>query len=106
MNYLKLTLLMTAFALFMASCGGGEADNAVTMNDADSTSIETTQETSAPEGDAYELSLTGSTVNWKGAKVLVGSHNGTLSFQSGTLFIKDGKLVGGSFTIDMNSLND
>lgn len=45
-----------------------------------------------------------SAVNWTGYKV-TGQHEGTINFQDGTLNFKDGKLVGGTFTIDMNTIN-
>ena len=42
---------------------------------------------------------------WTGSKVVGSSHNGTLSFKSGEVSFKNNTLVGGSFVIDMNSLN-
>ncbi|HIK66807.1 MAG TPA: YceI family protein [Flavobacteriales bacterium] len=44
-----------------------------------------------------------SSIQWKAEKV-VGSHEGEISLKSGELIYDDGNLVGGSFTIDMNSL--
>lgn len=44
-----------------------------------------------------------STVNWKGYKV-TGSHEGTIDLTEGELKMEDGKLVGGSFTIDVSTL--
>ncbi|PTX63438.1 polyisoprenoid-binding protein YceI [Kordia periserrulae] len=45
-----------------------------------------------------------SNVNWTGYKV-TGQHEGTINFKSGTLEFEDGKLVGGTFVIDMASIN-
>jgi polyisoprenoid-binding protein YceI len=45
-----------------------------------------------------------SKVNWTGYKV-TGQHEGTIDFKSGTLEFNDGKLVGGTFVIDMSSIN-
>ena len=45
-----------------------------------------------------------SSINWTGYKV-TGQHEGTINFQDGILKFKDGKLVGGTFTIDMTSIN-
>ncbi|MEL6832816.1 MAG: YceI family protein [Bacteroidota bacterium] len=45
-----------------------------------------------------------SVISWKGYKVL-GSHEGTLNLTNGDLQMQDGALVGGSFVIDMGSIN-
>lgn len=45
-----------------------------------------------------------STINWVGKKV-TGEHSGTISFKDGSLTWAKGKLTGGSFTVDMNSIN-
>ncbi len=44
-----------------------------------------------------------SVITWKGYKVL-GSHEGTLKLKDGNLEMKDGMLIGGTFTIDMTSM--
>lgn len=51
----------------------------------------------------YEVSVADSKLEWLGKKV-TGQHNGLISLKKGELTIKDGKLTGGSFTIDMNSI--
>ncbi len=45
-----------------------------------------------------------STISWVGKKV-TGQHAGTISFKDGALAFKSGKLTGGNFTVDMNSIN-
>lgn len=45
-----------------------------------------------------------SVINWKGYKV-TGSHTGTIKINAGNLQMEDGQLVGGSFTIDMKTIN-
>ncbi|WP_046743558.1 YceI family protein [Kordia zhangzhouensis] len=45
-----------------------------------------------------------STIQWTGYKV-TGQHEGTINFKGGALDFKDGKLVGGTFTIDMKTIN-
>ena len=50
------------------------------------------------------LNITESVITWKGQKVL-GSHEGTIKISEGGLeFDEAGMLAGGSFTIDMNSI--
>lgn len=45
-----------------------------------------------------------STIEWVGKKV-TGQHNGTVNFKDGAVVFKGKKLVGGSFTVDVASLN-
>jgi len=45
-----------------------------------------------------------SSINWVGKKV-TGEHSGTISFKDGSLTFKGKKLTGGTFTVDMNSIN-
>ncbi|WP_310379866.1 YceI family protein [Flavobacterium sp.] len=45
-----------------------------------------------------------SSINWVGKKV-TGQHNGTINIKDGDLVFKGKKLVGGSFTVDMASIN-
>jgi polyisoprenoid-binding protein YceI len=56
--------------------------------------------------DAVELQadLESSKIEWLGTKP-TGTHFGTLSILEGSIFIKDGKLLGGEFTMDMNSID-
>ncbi|WP_337041277.1 YceI family protein [Emticicia sp. 17c] len=44
-----------------------------------------------------------STFNWLGKKI-TGEHNGTIGIQSGNLEVDGSKLVGGTFTIDINTI--
>jgi polyisoprenoid-binding protein YceI len=46
-----------------------------------------------------------STIDWKGEKV-TGQHVGTIALKSGSLEMKDNKLTGGSFVIDMASIEN
>ena len=45
-----------------------------------------------------------STINWVGKQV-TGSHEGTINLKDGALVFKGNKLAGGSFTVDMTSIN-
>jgi polyisoprenoid-binding protein YceI len=45
-----------------------------------------------------------SNIEWVGKKV-TGQHNGTINFSEGTLVFKGKTLKGGSFTVDMKSIN-
>lgn len=51
----------------------------------------------------YEVNTEKSYVSWEGYKP-TGKHNGTVQLKSGSLETKEGKLVGGEFVMDMNSI--
>lgn len=51
----------------------------------------------------YTVDATASKVEWVGKKV-TGQHNGLISLKESSLDFEDGKLVSGSFAIDMTSL--
>lgn len=51
-----------------------------------------------------KIDVSKSTIEWVGKKV-TGQHSGTVNFKDGAIVFKGKKLTGGSFTVDMNSLN-
>ncbi len=50
-----------------------------------------------------KINTSKSKIEWVGKKV-TGQHSGTISFKEGVLNFKSGKLTGGSFTVDMTSI--
>ena len=57
-----------------------------------------------PHIDNVVVNAANSTVKWIGSKV-ASSHEGTVNIQKGILMIDHGTLVGGQFSIDMNSIS-
>lgn len=57
------------------------------------------------KADAFKVDVQKSSLNWLGKKV-TGSHNGTISLQSGTLQFNGKKLSGGKFVLDMTTIKD
>jgi hypothetical protein len=55
------------------------------------------------DAQVLKPSLDASQIKWLGTKP-TGTHNGTLSIKEGSLYVKDGELLGGEFTLDMNSI--
>lgn len=51
-----------------------------------------------------KIDVAKSNIKWVGKKV-TGSHDGTVNFKEGSLTWKGKKLTGGSFVVDMNSIN-
>lgn len=56
-------------------------------------------------GDKLAVNTGTSTITWMGNKV-TGKHTGSINLQSGELILNDGKLAGGTFFIDMASINN
>ncbi|WP_332453119.1 YceI family protein [Chryseobacterium aquaticum] len=68
---------------------------------------ENNEVTTTKEGDKYVIDTLNSKVEWKGYKVFKSEntgHFGTITFESGDVTVKDGKLESGKFVADMNSL--
>lgn len=53
----------------------------------------------------YSVDSDVSVVEWLGEKV-TGEHNGTVNLKEGSFDFEEGVLIGGSFTVDMNSIVD
>ncbi|WP_339895916.1 YceI family protein [uncultured Algibacter sp.] len=87
-------LFITALIISIMSCKD-KAKEAVT------TVAEAVEET--VNSEVYAVNNDVSTIEWKGFKP-TGSHNGTIAIERGVLDVADGKVVGGSFIIDMNSI--
>lgn len=68
----------------------------------DSTEVNKTEQTAAT-GVLHKIDLENSVVNWKGTKP-AGTHTGTIKFSDGEALVTDGKLQGGKFVLDMNSI--
>lgn len=93
---MKKLALMAALGLFVASCNSDKAAEATTGE---------AQEVTANAASETVALDSGSTVAWRGFKTYVQSeHLGTVNVQEGAFEVADGKLVGGTITIDMNSI--
>lgn len=58
------------------------------------------------EAKDVEVNTKASTIVWTGSKVVGKTHTGTLQLASGSLDISKGNLKGGSFVVDMTTLED
>lgn len=84
-------------AVVLASCGG----SATKSGDADSAA-------KAGEGAAtFKVDVAGSKLAWRGWKYVgTGEHKGSISLKEGELKVENGKVIAGSFVIDMASIKD
>lgn len=55
------------------------------------------------QGEAYAVDANQTQLFWEGTKV-TGKHNGTIQVSEGNVYVNDGQVTGGQFTIDMNSI--
>lgn len=94
-----LVLLSGLFFLTFTACNNAPAGEKVEAKDA-------VAKTSVSADKSVELDAASCKINWEGTKAMGGGHQGTINIQKGNLDIKDGQLVGGNITIDMNSLAD
>lgn len=95
----QATLMLISAALLATAC----------QNNPDGKKAETKEGTaqtaSSAEGTQLQIDTANSKLEWLGKKV-TGSHNGEIDISSGSVYVKDGKLTGGSFTMDMASIED
>lgn len=92
-NFLKITLL--AFITVGAmSCKNNEKNADVEVAEA----AEATE-----TAVAYTVDTAASTIKWEGKKPTA-THHGTISLADGTLFVNNGEIEAGDFTIDMKSI--
>lgn len=95
-KFLRLFAII-AMAGIAFSCGGPQGEKARTGD---------AQEVSVTTGDVtMNVDVTASKVEWTGTKP-TGQHHGTINISEGSLMLIDGNIVGGKFTIDMNSIVD
>ncbi|PKV52347.1 polyisoprenoid-binding protein YceI [Aquimarina sp. MAR_2010_214] len=91
------TLAITVLLIATYSCKGEK------QNETEASSAEEVKE--APtEAIKYNVDVASSSIHWTGSKP-TGKHSGTLSLANGTFEAKEGKVMSGSFVIDMTSIN-
>lgn len=97
----QIILGLSLASIALTSCKN-EAKETVETSEA--IVVETTK---TPADETYEVNVNNSTIAWEGfegIKLLASEHNGTINLSAGKLFVKDEKVVGGKFNIDMNSI--
>ncbi|MGB5418947.1 YceI family protein [Algibacter sp.] len=92
----KFATILCITALIVSTTGCKDK-----AKEAATTAAEAVEETT--NAAAYAVNTKASTIEWKGFKP-TGSHNGTIAIENGVLDIANGKIVGGTFIIDMSSI--
>ncbi len=93
-----LLILSVSVGVILSSCG--DAKKTASTEEAGETAEATT------ESVTYNVNTDDSKVTWMGAKVLDGSHTGTVAITNGSLSAKDGVVESGSFSLDMTSITE
>lgn len=93
---MKRIAMIFSAALVFAACNNAPKGDKATTTDS--------QAVPAAEGTSYAVD-SNSVVTWTGAKP-TGKHSGTFKLTEGSLAVKDNNISGGSFTIDINSINN
>lgn len=94
MKFFKSTLAVALLALFAVACG--PKGNTVETSEAKEVA-------SQDNAIAMAVNTENSVVTWIGSKP-AGKHNGTISITNGEVLVNGNEVVGGSFIIDINSL--
>ncbi|HMS67322.1 MAG: YceI family protein [Saprospiraceae bacterium] len=94
-NVLFMMLMMATF--LVVSCKNKSEGEAAAVSDAG--------QAAQAEGVAYKIDPATTVIMWEGSKV-AGKHNGTVNVSEGEVFMKDGTISGGNFTIDMTTIVD
>ena len=92
-------LASMAAALFFTAC----SDSTSTTTETNAIATEAVE--TATGGEAYAVVPAESELAWNGKKV-GGEHSGNINLQDGQLIVADDEVVGGEFTIDMNSITN
>lgn len=92
-NISKLFTLLLFVGLLATSCKDKAKD----------ATVGAAKEVAKAVGVDYKVNTAGSAVMWIGEKP-TGAHNGSLSIKEGKIAVQDGKITGGSFVLDMNSI--
>lgn len=86
--------MMVSTALLFTACSQGGQRQSETKNENKKVGI--TKD--------FKVSPASSKLMWKGEMLGVYSHEGTLAITQADIKVKDGKITGGTFTADMNSI--
>lgn len=90
--------ILAAFALAALTLTSCKKETAPTTGTTTETAVAVT------DGTPYAVSTADSKVEWEGGKVSGDKHNGTIAIKEGNFIVKDGKIVGGNFVLDMNTI--
>ena len=91
----KVLIALVALSTILVSCNGEKKEKVVVS-----------EEVKVEEVFAINnVDLASSIMTWKGTKP-TGAHDGTIAFKESSLVLDNGKITGGEFIIDMNTIKN
>ena len=96
-NLIKFSFLMLAVSMFVA-CKNTKGEDAKVSDKV--------EEASKAEGKVYTVATDVSKVMWEGTKPTGSAHNGTVDVSEGQVVVEGDNVVGGTFTLDMNTIKN
>ena len=93
---MKNLFIISVIASLVFACNPKSAEEAKTGE---------AKKAGASSGAVYELAADGSVVHWRGTKP-GGEHDGVVDVTEGKVMVDNGTITGGSFTIDLNSIEN
>jgi polyisoprenoid-binding protein YceI len=94
---MKKSLFLMGLVIALISCKSKPSAENAGAGDA--------QKVAVASGTEYILNATSSNLNWKGSKP-GGEHTGVVSISEGKLTSESGKIMSGTFTIELNTITD
>jgi polyisoprenoid-binding protein YceI len=102
-----LAVVAIAYAVYSQNSDKKSSDSLTQTKSPNSVQTASNNDSGTLTDGQYQIKPDQSTMNWYGKKILVATeHHGTIAIKSGSLTIADSKLSGGSFVIDMTTIND
>ncbi len=98
MKSLKIFGIFLSGAILFASC-----ESAPKSDEAKTGEAQKVDSTQSADAQVLKVDLANSVITWVGTKP-TDKHNGTFNLSEGSVSVKEGKIVAGKFTIDINSL--
>lgn len=100
---LKSILVVSAAAITLFSCKN-DAPQAQTTAQPEVQRVDTVRGRPVSKDAARNFNITEGTVFWAGKKAIGDFHTGSINVSEGILSVSEGTLLGGSVTLDMNSI--
>ncbi|WP_448528170.1 YceI family protein [Raineya sp.] len=98
MKSLEILGIFLSGAILFASC-----ESAPKSDEAKTGEAQKVDSTKSADAQTLKVDLANSIVTWVGTKP-TDKHNGTFNLSEGSISVKEGKIVGGKFVIDINTL--
>ncbi len=102
----KFTLIFMLAAGMLIACSAPSADQQAEAAAPETAAAEeAAPAANAPAANGDAMAFQEGIVTWIGSEAIGGGkHNGTVNISGGNLVVADGNLVGGEFTLDMNTI--